>query len=124
MGDRVQVNIKDDADNVWFYSHWNGDGVIEVVKAALTRHARWDDTQYLARIIFEEMIKDSIGDETGYGIGTRGYTERRVIVDAGNQEVTIIRDEKTVWSGSFDEFVDSNVTSFVSESVCKTEAKE
>jgi hypothetical protein len=71
MGDRAQVKLLfEDNKELYFYTHWNGYVLPETVCNALIRgKGRWDDHEYLARIIFSEMIQDEILDETGYGIG-------------------------------------------------------
>ena len=54
---------------VFFYSHWGGSQIEETLADALDRgRGRWSDDSYLARIIFSEMIKDQILDDTGYGM--------------------------------------------------------
>jgi len=56
-------------DPIWLYSHWGGADLAVVLQSALVRgRPRWDDPSYLARIIFSEMIRDEILEETGYGI--------------------------------------------------------
>jgi hypothetical protein len=54
---------------------------------------RQDDPEYLARIIFSEMIKDDIGGSTGYGIGKEkhGDIEYLVTVDCKKRMITEIR---------------------------------
>ena len=71
MGDRAQVRLYDDKTegSVYLYTHWNGSDLRETVKAALSRRQRWDDVEYLARIVFEEMIQGNEGSESGFGIG-------------------------------------------------------
>ncbi len=59
------------------YTHWHGTGLLDTVRAAIRRgKGRWSDAEYLARIIFCEMLKsdgDGVLDgETGFGIGTGG----------------------------------------------------
>ena len=100
MGDRAQVHIKD--EGVYLYTHWGGYKIVEDVRAALANHWRWNDPEYLARIIFEEMIGDQRGTETGFGIGTEkhGDVDLVVDVDCENQTVTVNRDTR-----SFEQFV-------------------
>lgn len=89
MGDRGQVLIKDE---VYLYTHWSGTELQQDVRNALAKRWRWDDPEYLARIIFEEMIGDSAGEETGFGIGTgiHGDIEHPlIIVDCKNQKVIL-----------------------------------
>jgi len=77
MGDRANVVIIADDEEieanraVFLYGHWSGSELPEDLKRALDRKERWDDPQYLSRIIFEEMIPASQrGAETGFGITT------------------------------------------------------
>lgn len=76
---------------VFLYTHNRGLALPEVVAAALSRgHERWDDEQYLARIIFCEMVR---GDELGclgFGISALvGDGEGCILsVDVADQTVT------------------------------------
>lgn len=91
MGDRVQVLVQ--PIGVYLYSHWAGESVQGVVSDALRRgKGRWTDPEYLARIIFCEMVKKDIDGETGYGIGTEEHGDLNaptVTVDCDAQEVRI-----------------------------------
>jgi hypothetical protein len=70
MGDRGMVRFDYGQDGtIGFYTHWGGSELENTLRAALIRgRRRWSDSSYLARIIFSEMIRDSVLDETGYGI--------------------------------------------------------
>lgn len=70
MGARANIVCKfEDGNKIYFYSHWDGEGLEEVLKEALKRgQDRWDDSPYLARIIFSQMIKDKVMSNTSYGI--------------------------------------------------------
>lgn len=69
MGNRANIELKyQSGESVFFYSHWDGSNVDEIVRKALARKQRWNDEAYLARIIFSQMIKDTLMEETGYGI--------------------------------------------------------
>jgi len=87
MGTRAQVFMKD--TGVYLYQHWDGDDLFQKVKNAIAKKWRWDDEEYLTRIIFCEMVKDNIDGETGYGIGNsqHGDIEYLVTVDCKNQTV-------------------------------------
>jgi hypothetical protein len=79
MGDRANVVIRDSyrpnnnpREAVFLYSHWGGTDLPEIVREALAEaRNRWNDESYLARMIFDRMIGDEQGDETGFGISTR-----------------------------------------------------
>jgi hypothetical protein len=74
MGDRGNVRIVGPdfkPKGVWFYTHWNGGSLDEIVAQALTRgQERWDDPTYLARIIFCDLVKGFERTLTGFGIST------------------------------------------------------
>ena len=93
MGDRAQVVIKnEDEPPVYLYTHWNGTELPDTVRKALARKQRWTDIEYLARIIFCEMIKGNEAGETGFGIGTGEHGDNEhdlIVVDTGKQTVTI-----------------------------------
>ena len=92
MSTRSQVKLISSSfcTPIYLYQHYDGYGLYKIVNNAINRKARWDDPEYLARIIFSEMIKDHIDDTTGYGIGTsqHGDIEYLVEVDIDNQRVT------------------------------------
>lgn len=78
MGDRANIVIREsygDLDNkeaVFLYGHWSGYELPETLREALASgRARWSDESYLARIVFEHMVKDASDRETGFGISTR-----------------------------------------------------
>ncbi len=69
MGDRGQVKIT----GVYLYTHWGATELIKDIKKALGRKQRWDDQEYLARIIFDVMIGNEQGKETGFGISNEQH---------------------------------------------------
>ncbi len=90
MGDRANVYIKEDQEHgVYLYTHWGGSELPEMTRTALNRHQRWDDSAYLARIIFCEMIKGREAEETGFGISTRMPDNEHpiIVVDVPAQTV-------------------------------------
>jgi hypothetical protein len=110
MGDRGQVFVKD--AGVYLYTHWNASNLIETVRQALAKKWRWDDPEYLARIIFCEMVRGSETDETGYGIGTQEHGDiwLLITVDTETQTDTIKDDEDPTNKYSFSEFTDKAVS--------------
>ena len=110
MGDRGQVFIKN--TGVYLYTHWHATKLIEDVRRALSMRARWDDPEYLARIIFETMLERSNNPETGYGIDTAKKWDiwRLVIVDCETQTVMVMEGpniKEMVLCQSFEDFVAS-----------------
>jgi hypothetical protein len=106
MGDRGNIVIEQPAsdNDLYFYTHWRGSELPIILKSALIRGKnRWNDDPYLARIIFSEMIKDNVMEETGFGISTYecDNNHENLIVDVLKQEV-IWKDQ--TWS--FSEFIE------------------
>ena len=105
MGDRGQVLIKD--EGVYLYTHWGATVLVDVVKKAIAKKWRWDDAEYLARIIFDEMIGSEQGEQSGYGISTSKHGDiwRLVTVDCENGKVTVEDNDKVEFEGTFEEFI-------------------
>lgn len=105
MGDRGQVFIK--TTGVYLYTHWGASELEETVRQALAKKWRWDDDEYLTRIIFDQMTKEYHGEETGFGIGTDKHLDvwKVLVVDCKNQTVTIEADGSPELEYSFEEFV-------------------
>src|SRR3990167_4137528 len=82
MGDRANIIIKETDEQVCLYTHWRGSDLHHILHSALVRGKdRWDDFQYLTRIIFCEMIKNDILGNTGYGITQKVHDgENHVLV--------------------------------------------
>jgi hypothetical protein len=86
MGDRGNIFFVDrregDAlEGIYMYTHWSGAVLPAIVREALERgRGRWGDSQYLARIVFCELIGDAVREEIGYGLSTRiGDNEHSVV---------------------------------------------
>jgi len=93
LGTRAQVKVVSDCEHeapVFLYQHYDGDQLLKTVKKAIRKKQRWNDFEYLCRIIFSEMIKDYINDETGYGIGTNVHSDLDylIVVDLKTQTIT------------------------------------
>ena len=86
MSTRSQVQMLN--EGIFLYQHMDGYMLPEIVQSALAKKVRWDDPEYLTRIIFSEMIKGFIDGETGYGISTgqHGDIEWLVVVDIENRK--------------------------------------
>ena len=119
MGERAQVKIIDGWSGkvcCYLYTHCGAWELPEVVQRALSKELRWDDEEYLARIIFCEMVKGDEDGETGYGIGSsqHGDIQRLVEVDCrGQGTVTIYetyRDKMRSWS--FKDYIDSDLSEY------------
>ena len=92
MGTRAQCFIVD--AGIYLYQHYDGYDLPQIVRDSLaTERAqnRANDPEYLARIVFEDMINDHLGTETGYGIGTTQHRdiEYLVTVECANRTLTV-----------------------------------
>lgn len=111
MGARAQVYIKD--TGIYLYTHWGAYELKNVVRKAISRMERWSDPDYLARIIFSEMIRDDIDGATGYGICTskHGDIEILITVKCDPDGYVVVQDmytdEREIYS-SFNEFIDNS----------------
>lgn len=84
MGDRGNIVVRQTSgtnrDDVWFYTHWSGSYMKEIIGKALALKQRWDDPSYLARIIFDKLTDGDKGT-TGFGISTSiGDNEHPILV--------------------------------------------
>ena len=87
MGDRGQILIED--TGVYLYTFYDAAKLDEILRVALIKGSdRWNDPEYLSRIIFQTMIGDDKSN-IGYGIGTKTYRDvRRMLkVDCKKQKV-------------------------------------
>jgi Tfp pilus assembly protein PilX len=106
MGARINYVFKDGRDSsVVLYSHW-GQSEWQTDIAGALQHAkpRWGDSQYGTRMMISYLIKDSLMDETGFGI----YSIAEGSYDLGDQTVVIDFVDKTVTdnvSVNWDNFV-------------------
>lgn len=77
MGDRANIKT---ADGIFFYTHWAGTELPDTLADALDKgRDRWDDSLYLNRVIFCEMVGEDKGI-TGYGISTAcGDGDNRIL---------------------------------------------
>ena len=108
MGDRKNVFVDTDLNGkgVYLYTHWGGRKLPEIVQTALKKKWRWSDPHYLSRIIFCEMVKDDLMNETGFGISSEltDYNKDTIKVLTDIQEVHIGKKEWT-----FEEYVEDNL---------------
>ncbi len=103
MGCRGNIQIQfSNNKSIYFYTHWRGSAIKEIVQCALRRRVRWGDEAYLARIIFCELVKGYESEETGYGITP-------YIADNENPIVKVSPHTQTVHVGrkayTFEEFI-------------------
>lgn len=110
MGCRGQILIED--IGVYLYTHWGADSMVNNLKRTLAMkgvRGRWVDDEYLARIIFSQMVKNDIDGTTGYGIGSseHGDIEKLITINCEKQTIKVryIYDDVTREYTSFEEFI-------------------
>lgn len=93
MGDRANVFVKeplstDPTEGVFLYTHWRGWDLAPTVRDALAKQERWDDSQYLARILFQELLDGDCGT-TGFGISAKMHDNERPVLVIDTKAATI-----------------------------------
>lgn len=104
MGDRGNILI----GGVYLYTHWGGSELHKILQDALKKRWRWDDTPYLTRIIFCEMIKGCEEEETGFAISTKiNDNEHNILEVDVDDNIIIERDTsfKVIKKWSFEDFI-------------------
>jgi hypothetical protein len=95
MGARCTFVFKQSEDlAVALYSHWGEDSMYEDLAQAL-QHAvvRKSDNEYYTRMAVSYLLKDSILDETGFGLyacnpNDLGWAEHPILIDLTNNTIT------------------------------------
>lgn len=106
MGARAQVHIKD--TGVYLYTHWGSGRLESDVRTALAKKRRWDDSEYLTRIIFDVMKGNDHG-ETGFGISTSKHEdiELLITIDCDTELISVedMYDSTRNYETTFKEFI-------------------
>jgi hypothetical protein len=90
MGDRGHITIQGQHMDtpVVLYAHWEANTLPRTLANALAREERWHDPEYLARIIFDELV-GSDTSATGYGLGTSVHGDAWRVIDVDTEENTV-----------------------------------
>jgi hypothetical protein len=95
MGARCTFIFKQSEDlAVALYSHWGEDSMYEDLAQALQHAAvRSGDREYYVRMAISHLLKDSILDETGFGIyacnpNDLGFMDHPILIDLTNNTIT------------------------------------
>lgn len=116
MGDRGQVLVLQRGSKdagVYLYTHWGASDLVQDVEKAIAKKWRWNDPDYLARIIFDVMTAECHGEETGYGIGIEmaGDIWRLVKVDCDAEAIEVIDNGHCVYKKTFEEIANATTAS-------------
>lgn len=108
--DSGQVEIVGPYGRVYLYTHNNAAFLVNIVHDALSMQQRWDDPDYLAKIIFCKMVPPEYwNNDFGFGIGTQLYADVNLLitVDTVKQEILlqIATDKHYKIKNSFKDFV-------------------
>jgi hypothetical protein len=78
---------------VYLYTHRGSLEIETTIQNALAKRWRWDDPEYLARIIFDMMTTGMRDRETGFGISTAMHEDLDAlcVVDVPKQQVWFAR---------------------------------
>ena len=111
MGDRAHVKIVDGSYNpLYLYTHWGASTIVNDVYDALKLRERWNDSSYLARIIFDRMKKGDIDSTISFGISTfkpDGWVN--IVVNTTDSEVSFCGCNDDPIVVSFDDFVSNKL---------------
>lgn len=108
----AQVEVSGPFGSVYLYSE-EGRGIIGALHRALSKEERWNDPDYLTRIIFCQMVpKKELEGTTKFGIGTEMYANIDIFitVDTITENITIQARGSSLhdrYKMSFQHFVDS-----------------
>jgi hypothetical protein len=87
-----QIEVISPYGRVYIYTHTSAAKLVAEVHEVLSRRKRWDDPDYLTRMIVCGIIpKDQWNSEFGYGIGTQLYVDVNLLIsiDTTNQTISI-----------------------------------
>lgn len=102
MGDRANIYLTNsrfgetDTDHgIYVYTHWSGSRFPEKLRVALDfAKGRWNDAQYLQRIIIDQALRDVRDSDTGGGVSLDiGDNEYPIIVVDVNRNMVAFADE-------------------------------
>ena len=116
MGARCTFVFKQKEDlAVALYSHWGEDSMYEDLARALQHAApRKGDTEYYTRMAVSHLLKDSIMDETGFGLyacnpNNQQWMDHPILIDLTNNTIS----HDNVNHKDIDSFIEYNLPSDV-----------
>ena len=87
-----QVEIVGPYGRVYLYTYNDAAFLVNIVHDVLSIQKRWDDPDYLAKMIFCKMVPpEHWNDDIGFGIGTQLYADVNLLitVDTVTQEISL-----------------------------------
>ena len=105
-----QVEIIGPYGRVYLYTHNDASCLVNDVHSALSLRVRWNDPDYLAKIVFCRMVPlEGWHNDFGYGIGTQLYADVNLLItlDTVKQIITLqsATDMNYKFNMSFEEFM-------------------
>lgn len=105
-----QVEIIGPYGRIYLYTHDHADKLLHDVYQTLKQGTRWDDEDYLSKMVFCHMVpQEQWLSDKGYGIGTQMYTDINILItlDVPNQTIAIgsATDRNTRYVLSFQDFI-------------------
>lgn len=87
-----QIEIKGPYGSVFLYTHDLAHDILHVVYGVLSKKIKWDDPDYLSRMLFCKMVPAEFwNSDKGFGIGTQMYHDIKLLVtiDVVSQKIII-----------------------------------
>ena len=114
MGTRGQVCVRGKDGDVYLYRHYDAKDLLSDVHVALSFKQRWDDSEYMARMIFEQMISGNTDKVYGFGISAIKHSDidLLLIVDCVTQNV-IIEKKPLEIKIAFDQYIKTQVSDMI-----------
>jgi len=114
--DSGQIEVISPFGRVYLYTHEQAEVLVQQVHDVLSQKIRWDDPDYLSRMLFCNMIpKENWYGEKGYGIGTEQYVDVNLLIsiDTTNNHIKIYsaKDKAFHYDSSFDDFITNFINS-------------
>lgn len=85
-----QVQVIGEHSSIYLYTHDGATTLVSTVHDVLSRRTRWDDPDYLARMLFCAMVPpDKWDGQDGFGIGTQYYIDTNLLMVIDTVKKTI-----------------------------------
>ena len=88
-----QIEVTNEFGSVYLYTHDLAHDLMHVVHDVLSKKERWNDADYLARMLFCRMIPSEMWNKSeGFGIGTQMYADIKFLINVNlvKQKISVI----------------------------------